>query len=198
MFHCLRDGTTWNLPGSAILGQNPATRLKAFAKLVRGLYGEHASEALLAYHAQNDSEVMDVATALASDRFIAYGTWKWTDIHGKTGEAAVYRYLFSRARPGQPGAYHAVDIEYALGNLDRNTVYKWTGDDRKVSAMMLEYFANFVKSGSPNGPELPLWPAANAGGDAEVMHIDVDARAEAEHHRERYLFLDKLQYGFVK
>ena len=48
-----------------------------------------------------------------------------------------------------------MEIEYALGNLDSNKVYAWTGDDRKVSATMQEYFANFIKTGDPNGPGLP-------------------------------------------
>jgi para-nitrobenzyl esterase len=183
--------------GTGILGQNAPT-VDGFTKVVKSLYGEHSADALIAYHAQNDSEVMEAATGLASDRFIGYGTWKWLDIHGRTGEKPVYRYLFSRARPGEPGAYHAVEIEYALGNLDRNTVYKWTDDDHKVSAEMLEYFANFIKSGSPNGPGLPLWPAANAGGDALVMYLNVDSSVGSEHHRDRYLFLDKIQYGAAK
>ena len=45
----------------------------------------------------------------------------------------------------------------------RNKVYAWTPDDYKVSEVMQGYFANFVKTGDPNGPGLPTWPAANRG-----------------------------------
>ncbi len=127
---------------------------------------------------------------MAGDRFIGYSTWKWADLHGKTGGKPVYRYLFARPRPGMQGAVHSAEIEYALGNLASNKVFAWTAEDYAVSKVMQEYFANFVKSADPNGPGLPKWPAANGGNGVQVMRIDVDHReAEAERHRDRYLFL---------
>ena len=36
---------------------------------------------------------------LASDRFIAYSTWKWFDLHRKNSSQPVYRYLYSKLRP---------------------------------------------------------------------------------------------------
>ncbi|HEY9283279.1 MAG TPA: carboxylesterase family protein, partial [Pyrinomonadaceae bacterium] len=91
------------------------------------------------------------------------------------------------------GAVHSAEIEYALGNLATTNVYAWTPDDYKVSRVMQEYFANFVKRGDPNGAGLPPWPAANrAAGEARVMRLDVESRAEPDRHRARYLFLDQF------
>jgi para-nitrobenzyl esterase len=90
------------------------------------------------------------------------------------------------------GAVHSAEIEYALGNLASNKVYAWTTEDYAVSKVMQEYFAHFIKSADPNGPGLPKWPAANGADGVQVMRIDVDSRAEAERHRDRYLFLEKL------
>ena len=56
--------------------------------------------------------------------------------------------------PPARGAVHSAEIEYAMGNLAGNKVFEWTPDDQKVSATMQEYFANFVKTGNPNGPGL--------------------------------------------
>ena len=87
------------------------------------------------------------------------------------------------------GAGHSWEIEYALGNLHTNTVYAWTADDDKVSGTMEAYFANFIKSGDPNGKGVPTWPPMKAG-VSEIMVIDVHTHAEKEKHQERYRWMD--------
>jgi para-nitrobenzyl esterase len=94
--------------------------------------------------------------------------------------------------PVARGAAHSAEIEYALGNLPTNKVYAWTPDDYKVSETMQGYFANFIKTGNPNGAGLPTWPATKAGGKGQTMRLDVTAGAEPEQHRARYLLLDQL------
>src|SRR5207245_8206758 len=97
-------------------------------------------------------------------------------------------YLYARVRPrwiadtsGNPspwGAVHSAEIEYALGNLDVNPRYAWTNEDRKVSATMSAYFANFIKTGNPNGKGLPGWPKASLNA-AKIRRqvIDADTRS---------------------
>jgi para-nitrobenzyl esterase len=198
----------WNseeMTGLALLGRQPATP-EAFEKAVRGLYGNRADEVLKAYSGATSDQVMQAATDLAGDRFIGYSTWKWIDVHAKTTSQPAYRYFYSRPRPamvpvdGQAettrpapkGAVHSAEIEYAMGNLAGNKAYAWTPEDQKVSQVMQEYFANFVKTRNPNGAGLPEWPALNAGGTPRVMRIDVETKAEPEAHRERYLLLEAI------
>ena len=212
----------WNseeMSGRSLLGKVEPTP-ENYEKTVRKLYGEHAGEVLKLYPGTSSEQVLESSTALASDRFLGYSTWKWFDLHRKTSGQPVYRYFYARARPpmnasmgdavpglaggvikgpqakanAMPparGAVHSAEIEYALGNLATNKVYAWTPDDYKISKLMQEYFANFIKTGDPNGPGLPVWPAVKSSGPVQVMRLDVASQAEPEQHAERYAFLDQ-------
>ena len=58
-----------------------------------------------------------------------------------------------------PGAVHSADIEYAMGTLDTNEYYDWQDEDYAISKLFLTYYANFCKTGNPNGEGLPQWTA---------------------------------------
>ncbi|RYG22929.1 carboxylesterase family protein, partial [bacterium] len=174
---------------SGVLGQSPAT-VAGYTEALKRLYPARYEEALRVYPAATDAEVRQAAIDLAGDRFIGYGTWKWMDLHGRTGGKPVYRYFYAQPRPGQ-GAVHSAEIEYALGNLPLNSVFAWTEADRKLSELMQDYWANFVKTGDPNGPGLPAWPTIN-GSTPSVMRLDANSRAERDQTQARYRFLDSL------
>jgi para-nitrobenzyl esterase len=204
---------------------------------IRRLYPEHPDDMLKAYQVSTPDEVLDAAADLASQRFIAYGTWKWTELQMKTGGKPVYRYFYTRVRPrflGNPGqaqtaaapaapvtppaaapgqaaagrgapggrggftpapprgAAHSAEIQYAMGNLPLDPRYAWTPDDAKVSQTMQAYFVNFIKTGNPNGPGLPQWPAYSPTTNYSRMQIDVESKAAPEPHRDRYLALDAI------
>lgn len=188
----------WNFEeGSykSITGNNPPTK-ENYENGVRKMFGATADTVLQLYAAVNDSDVQESGTDLASDHFIAYSTWRWSDIQARTGGKPVYRYLFGSLRPlAKParGPSHSAEIEYALGNLPLNTVYAWTASDYAISSTMQGYFVNFIKSGNPNGKginngNLAQWPAVKPGRPATVMHIGVPTGAKVEQHRDRYMF----------
>jgi para-nitrobenzyl esterase len=199
----------WNseeLGWQALFGDRQPT-LGTYQQILKQRFGTRADEALRVYPATTREEVIQSATDLASDQFIAYSTWKWIDVHGRTSGAVTYRYYFARPRPalrpdapkppGQTwtppparGAVHSAEIEYALGNLKLNNVYAWTEDDYRVSSLMQNYFANFIKDANPNNSGLPEWPPLRAG-NARIMHLDVKSQAVPDTTRARYLFLDK-------
>ena len=54
---------------------------------------------------------------------------------------------------------------------------------------MESFFANFIKTGNPNGLGVPVWPAVDNSKPVEVMHIDVQTKAKPDQHRDRYLFM---------
>lgn len=97
----------------------------------------------------------------------------------EAGNAPVYTYFFDRKPPGDNpfGAFHAADLYYAFGTLDRGS-RPYDEIDYKVSENMVDYISNFAKTGNPNGGCLPEWNPVTAdyqmsirfGDDVPVMY----------------------------
>ena len=210
----------WNsaeTPGSAFMQGQPYT-VENYINRVKAAFPNNATEILNLYPAHSEKEVELSATAMSSDGFIAYSTWKWFDLHRKNSSQPVYRYLYSKLRPAlvdanlvsglaggtiskkeaaaappAVGAPHACEIEYCMGNLHLIKEYAWTPDDYQVSETMNNYFANFIKSYNPNSSNLPEWKLATSNDPTPpVMVIDVKSRTEKALHDARYELLDKL------
>ena len=211
----------WNtaeIPGAAFMLGQPYTESNYLVR-VKQVYPKDFETVLKLYPHSSEKEIEQSVTALASDRFIAYSTWKWFDLQRTNCTQPVYRYLFGKIRPelidksltaglaggtlkktaNTPtapkliGAPHASEIEYCMGNLLSNTVYNWTEEDYKVSETMLNYFANFIKTGNPNGQKLPDWPAAKAGDKTPpAMLINTESKTMNATEDARYEFLDHI------
>ncbi len=182
-----------------IIGNRPST-VQSYKDALLATYGKEKADAIFAaYPAATDADVEQVATELASDNFIAYSTWKLADLQSKTGGKPVYKYYYTRKRPAfadgkpnnAPGAVHSAEIEYALGNLRYNKAYNWTPEDYKVSETMQNYFANFIKTGNPNGKGLPTWSSLQERQPPSVMIIDVNSTLQPDTHASRYALQEK-------
>jgi para-nitrobenzyl esterase len=187
----MRDEAT-----SGIVKAPKLPTLESLRAMANSQFGERADEFLKAYVAANDEEAVRVTEDFAGDQFEAYSTWAWLEGQVKTGGAPVYRYYFQLLPPpGDPnnppayGAFHTDDIEYVFGNLNARKSAEWRPEDYKLSDLIQTYWTNFAKTGNPNGSGLPNWPAYDAAGNWQVMHLDANSAAQPDHHRDRYLFL---------
>lgn len=88
------------------------------------------------------------------------------------GRKPAYVYHFTRSLPGDTqGAWHSAELWYMMGTLDR-CWRPFTEADRSLSGKMLDYWANFMKTGNPNGNGHPQWnPCGRA--DSFVMELTV-------------------------
>lgn len=84
----------------------------------------------------------------------------WARLQAETGSAKAWLYWFDRAWPGrkQDGAFHGAEIVYAFQTLDAED-QPWTEADRRLSALMADYWVSFARDGDPNAEGLPKWPA---------------------------------------
>ena len=162
---------------------------------------------------------------LVSDLFTGFPTWKVCDYHAKSGQPVYrYHYMHPRPQVSEkmgdktaalaggvrekteeekkaqqpdiaPGAVHSADIEYAMGTLDTNEYYDWQDEDYAISKLFLTYYANFCKTGNPNGKDLPKWSAITKDNldAAPVMIIDVESKEVASPEKEKaYRTLEKF------
>lgn len=188
----------WNsaeVSWQTLLGRNDLTR-DNYETAIQHYYGNRAGEIIKLYPDSTPDLLLRSATDLASDRYIAYGTWKWIDLHSKTNGHPVYRYLYSHLSPSAAsllGASHSSELPYVFGSLNRIDGHAWSANDYQISATMQQYFANFIRTGDPNGAGLPLWSGLQSS-IPKVMVIDISAHQEPEKNLKRYQLLDQFYY----
>jgi len=185
------DEASW-----AVVYAKEKPTVQSFPEQVRTRFGERAADVLKLYPASTDEEARRSAIDLASDLFIVYVTWQWLEEQNKKEGAAVYGYVFERTPPVSPetkengvspkelGARHACEIEYVFGAL-KSQPNPWEPVDFKISDAVASYWANFTKTGGPNGPGLEKWPVYGSG-NHPMMRFGKKIRATSQEHRERY------------
>ena len=124
------------------------------------------------------------------------------ELQARTGKAPTYRYLFelrppspelSQAPPAAAGAFHTAEIVYVFDNLQVRD-WPWRPEDRRMAEIASSYWANFAKSGNPNGPGLPDWPAYT-GPDGTVMRLAEQSGAGPDPRLVRYQMLNEFYFG---
>jgi para-nitrobenzyl esterase len=188
-----RDEGSWDMAGSP-----EKITLQSFRAMATQRFGARADAFLEVYAASNDEQALRAAEDFAGDTFIGHSTWAWLEAHVDSGSSPVYRYGFDLASPGDPnhpaslGAFHSDEIEYVFGTLDSRLGAVWRPEDHALSDLMQTYWINFATTGDPNGSGVPNWPAYDAAGNWQVMHLKPEPTAEGDSHRDRHLF---LQHG---
>jgi para-nitrobenzyl esterase len=139
---------------------------ESFRGQLKQQFKDRADEAIKVYPAATDEQALQSAGELASDNFIVYGTWKWIEMQAKA-RAPIYRFQFDREVPIPEarksagvktlGAVHASELEYVFETFEHKKA-DWQPEDSALGAKMNAYWANFIKTGNPDGPGLAEWP----------------------------------------
>nr|Q5GRG2.1 RecName: Full=Carboxylesterase 5A; AltName: Full=Carboxylesterase-like urinary excreted protein homolog; Short=Cauxin; AltName: Full=Epididymis-specific gene 615 protein; Flags: Precursor [Rattus norvegicus]AAQ05814.1 carboxylesterase 615 protein [Rattus norvegicus] len=83
---------------------------------------------------------------------------------------------FQNTRPAFVKADHTDEIRFVFGGpfLEGDVVMfeEATEDEKLLSRKMMSYWANFARSGDPNGDDLPLWPAYDQ--NESYLKLDVN------------------------
>ncbi len=168
--------------GSIFVGPG-VTRAK-FEEEVRADYSKDADALLAVYPHATDAEAEQAARDLARDTMFAWGTWSWARLQSEYGKNKAYLYYFDEHVPQYlpQGAPHGAEIGYVFDNLGTlihtgsKVTFPAAATDPALAAMISRYWVNFAKTGNPNGPGLPHWPAFNTSSQ-RVMYLDAQPHA---------------------
>lgn len=161
--------------------------INEYEETMSSTWGDSAADFLAAYPSPTDQDAPAAFLENWADNVFAWQMRTWARLASRTGSHPVFLYHFRRAPPGpraeKYGAYHAAEIIYAFGNLgnaDLRERFEIEPEqtDFDLSASMSSYWANFARSGDPNGDGLASWPRYDSTSDTALV-LDAEIRTEA-------------------
>jgi para-nitrobenzyl esterase len=110
------------------------------------------------------------------DSVFGVQNYTWANIASGQGKK-VYMYRFARKPPAtgeykKYGAFHSGEVPYVFDNL-RLVDRPWEPVDHQLATLLSTYWANFVKTGDPNGEGLSVW-APYRTDEKKIMMIGAD------------------------
>jgi len=167
------------------------------------LFGSFKDEAKAAYDPDGNADFGKMRTLVNTDNVWAEPARFTARAFVAKGEPA-YIYLFSYVSPSMRqmmryGAAHGSEISYVFSNLRTRPGATVDPKDQEVAAMMTTYWANFAKTGNPNGDGLPKWPAYDPQKD-QILEITAEGAAvgEPDPRKERLDVIEKAHLKAVR
>jgi len=141
---------------------HPTVTAAEFQTQVKQRYGDLADEFLKLYPAGSDEQARQSNNASLQDN-MRVAQYAWAAGRAKTEKSDVFVYMWDHALPGPDadtyGAFHTSEVPYVLNSIDRCVGRTMTDADRKIADTLSTYWANFIKTGNPNGKGVPHWPS---------------------------------------
>jgi para-nitrobenzyl esterase len=157
-------GTTLNEFATAI--NHPEYELMTAAEVegrVKDLFGDQSARILAAFRARTpEAKPFDLWSRIAAST-VRESAIKQAAAKAALGKAPAYLYWFVWQTPildGRPRAFHCSEIAFVFDNTDRcATMTGGVPEARALAAKMSDAWIRFARTGDPNHPNLPHWPA---------------------------------------
>ena len=137
-------------------------------------FGARAEEYRKVFPAENDEQAGRVVSFARTAR--TFAGMRMTAEYQMAQGCDAYLYSFVQTLPNADGTvvgpFHSAELVYQFGTL--YTGWRpWREEDYRASERMMDYWANFVKTGDPNGEGLPRWEK-HASGDKQCLLLGAD------------------------
>jgi para-nitrobenzyl esterase len=149
---------------SADLGRSPAkTKEELFAA-----FGAAADRAKAVYDPAGTASFATLAQLIGADRTMVEPARRVAQLFAAQGlPAYAYRfsYVAESIRKDSRGASHASELPFVFDTVPARYGAAATGADMTAARQALAYWVAFAKTGAPDVPGQPRWPAYTAAGD---------------------------------
>ncbi len=166
------------------------------------LFGDAEAAAKAAFDPDGNKEFAEVLTKFNTD-------WVWGEparMVAKTFTAQrnpAYMFQFGYVPPAMRerskyGAGHGSEVSFVFNTLNA----RWgapgeaTPGEKELARIMNTYWANFAKTGNPNGNGLPVWPLYNNQKE-EILDVELDGKVVSKPDP-RKARLNVIEKGFGK
>jgi para-nitrobenzyl esterase len=163
---------------------------------VRALFNEEstAARAIETYRRANPgASASDIYFLITTDRMVRRDTVRLAERKCTQGRAPVYQYRFDWASPALGGrlrATHTVEIPFVFDNTGVPTVMTSSPRAAALAEKTSGAWIAFARTGNPNHPGLPEWPAYTLDERATMLFDDVSAVVNDPSSAERQFWND--------
>ena len=135
---------------------NPTNKDNIHERLVQTFNEEYAKKIEELYKDKIEKDAFSAFNEIFSVYWFMHPHYSWRNLAVDSG-VNVYSYQFTKEN-GFYGTYHSGELIYCYGNVKKSPYdYRYNDEDKALSETMLSYWVNFVKTGDPNGENLPKW-----------------------------------------
>ena len=140
---------------------------------VRALVGPATDHIVDVYRTANPSATSsDLYFLIASDHRYGAPAMKIAERRAALGRGPVYLYYFrweTRIEGGRLKSPHTIEIPFVFDNVEASRLTAGATGAQALSDRVSDAWIAFARSGDPNTPQLPPWPAFDASRRATMV-----------------------------